>query len=97
MTTSRAAAAQRAAAILRTSALAVLLLPFAFLASDWLDGELAARPWDTLTHWSGRWALWFLLLTLAILMLTFIGVFCRGPYWQWYWPWQSWPEIPGRI
>ncbi len=22
-----------------------------------------------------------------------IGVFCRGPGWAWYWPWQSW-EVP---
>jgi hypothetical protein len=21
----------------------------------------------------------------------------RGPFWQIYWPWQAWPEIPGRI
>jgi sulfoxide reductase heme-binding subunit YedZ len=73
MTPSRAAAAQRTAAILRAAALAVLLLPFAFLAADWIDGELAARPWDTLTHWSGRWALWFLLLTLAITPLRRIA------------------------
>ncbi|HKY94487.1 MAG TPA: ferric reductase-like transmembrane domain-containing protein [Kiloniellales bacterium] len=77
MTTSRAAAAQRSAAILRAAALAVLFLPFAFLASAWIDGELAARPWDTLTHWSGRWALWLLLLTLAVTPLRRIAEWPR--------------------
>ena len=39
----------------------------------------------------------FLLLVVAILALTFIGTFCRGPYWHFYWPWQTWPELPSRI
>jgi cytochrome b-561 len=30
-------------------------------------------------------------------VLTIIGTFCRGPYWNLYWPWQAWPEMPGRI
>lgn len=77
MTTTRAAAAQRSAAILRAAALAVLFLPFAFLAADWFDGDLAARPWDTLARWSGRWALWFLLLTLAITPLRRIAEWPR--------------------
>jgi hypothetical protein len=21
----------------------------------------------------------------------------RGPYWNFYWPWETWPDIPGRI
>jgi sulfoxide reductase heme-binding subunit YedZ len=73
MTASRAAAARRTAAILRASALAVLLLPLALLAADWREGALAARPWDALTHWSGKWALWFLLLSLAVTPLRRIG------------------------
>jgi quinol-cytochrome oxidoreductase complex cytochrome b subunit len=39
----------------------------------------------------------FLLLVAAVLLLTFIGTAMRGPYWQLYWPWEAWPEIPGRI
>jgi hypothetical protein len=39
----------------------------------------------------------FLALTIAILALTFLGTFMRGPYWQLYWPWESWPEIPTRL
>lgn len=39
----------------------------------------------------------FLLIVAAVLVLTFVGMVLRGPYWQIYWPWQAWPEIPGRI
>ena len=39
----------------------------------------------------------FILIFLAVLLLTYIGMELRGPYWQFYWPWQAWPEIPKRI
>ena len=36
-------------------------------------------------------------ILLAALVFTVVGMFLRGPYWNLYWPWQPWPEIPGRI
>ena len=39
----------------------------------------------------------FVVVTLIILALTFVGTFMRGPYWQIYWPWETWPEIPTRL
>ena len=36
-------------------------------------------------------------LVLAVLALTFVGTFCRGPYWHLYWPWETWPVLPTRI
>jgi quinol-cytochrome oxidoreductase complex cytochrome b subunit len=39
----------------------------------------------------------FLVLLLIVLALTVVGTFLRGPYWDFYWPWEPWPEIPGRI
>lgn len=39
----------------------------------------------------------FLLIVAAILVLTIIGTFMRGPYWNLYWPWEQWPELPTRI
>ena len=39
----------------------------------------------------------FLLIVLFILVLTFVGMVMRGPYWNFYWPWEAWPDIPGRI
>jgi quinol-cytochrome oxidoreductase complex cytochrome b subunit len=39
----------------------------------------------------------FLLVVLAILILTVIGTFLRGPYWNFYWPWESWPVMPRKF
>src|SRR5215475_6413060 len=39
----------------------------------------------------------FLLIVLAILILTVIGTHLRGPYWNFYWPWESWPEAPRKF
>jgi cytochrome b-561 len=38
--------------------------------------------------------LWTMLLA-GIVVTTVIGVFCRGPNWVFYWPWQSWPGPTG--
>jgi quinol-cytochrome oxidoreductase complex cytochrome b subunit len=39
----------------------------------------------------------FLLVVAFVALLTVVGLYLRGPYWHFYWPWQAWPEIPGRI
>lgn len=39
----------------------------------------------------------FLAIVAVIVVFTLIGTFCRGPYWQFYWPWQTWPDIPARL
>jgi len=39
----------------------------------------------------------FIVLLAAILLLTYVGMAMRGPYWQFYWPWEAWPDIPKRI
>jgi cytochrome b-561 len=39
----------------------------------------------------------FLVVVAVIVGFTLVGTFCRGPYWQLYWPWQTWPEIPTRL
>jgi quinol-cytochrome oxidoreductase complex cytochrome b subunit len=39
----------------------------------------------------------FLVIVAAILILTVIGTFLRGPYWNWYWPWESWPIMPRKF
>ncbi len=36
----------------------------------------------------------FTIICLAVISLIIIGVYMRGPYWKFYWPWQSWPEMP---
>jgi quinol-cytochrome oxidoreductase complex cytochrome b subunit len=73
------------------------LLVAALVAWPWIDRSPAAA--------AGRWFpqsrrtqnLVFLLLVAAVLALTFVGTFCRGPYWNLYWPWQTWPVLPTRI
>jgi quinol-cytochrome oxidoreductase complex cytochrome b subunit len=32
----------------------------------------------------------FLLGTIMWFTLIFIGTYCRGPNWEWYWPWEGW-------
>jgi len=39
----------------------------------------------------------FLIIVAAILILTVIGTFMRGPFWNWYWPWEGWPTMPRKL
>lgn len=39
----------------------------------------------------------FLLVVAGILIFTIIGTYLRGPYWNWYWPWESWPVMPRKF
>ncbi len=63
----------------------------------WLDRSPAAA--------AGRWFprerrtqnQVFLFIVFLVLVFTVIGMFLRGPYWNFYWPWESWPDIPTRI
>ncbi|PIQ83809.1 MAG: hypothetical protein COV75_05470 [Candidatus Omnitrophica bacterium CG11_big_fil_rev_8_21_14_0_20_63_9] len=32
----------------------------------------------------------FMLGVVMWFVLIFIGTYCRGPNWEWYWPWESW-------
>jgi quinol-cytochrome oxidoreductase complex cytochrome b subunit len=83
----------------------------AFLGGVLLPGILVALavvwPWLDRSPASGA-GVWFdsarrrqnavfLALVVLILVLTVVGTFLRGPYWHFYWPWQKWPELPGRI
>jgi cytochrome b-561 len=36
----------------------------------------------------------FLVFVAVVIALTIVGTFLRGPYWNFYWPWESWPETP---
>jgi hypothetical protein len=63
----------------------------------WLDRSPVAAAGAWLPKSRRTQNLVFLLLVVAVVIFTLIGTFCRGPYWTFYWPWQSWPEIPSRI
>ena len=66
-------------------------------AWPWLDRSPrdAAGVWFASTR--RRQNAVFLLAVLAVVLLTVVGTFLRGPSWQLYWPWQAWPELPTRI
>jgi len=72
-----------------------------------LIGALTAWPWIDKSP-AGAAGIWFprsrrvqnlvfLLVVAVVIALTLVGTFCRGPYWHFYWPWQTWPEIPTRL
>jgi quinol-cytochrome oxidoreductase complex cytochrome b subunit len=63
----------------------------------WLDQSPAAATGVWLAKTRSRQNAVFLALCLVVVLLTIVGTFCRGPYWHFYWPWQTWPEIPARI
>ncbi|HAL56076.1 MAG TPA: cytochrome B6 [Bacteroidetes bacterium] len=39
----------------------------------------------------------FIAICVAIILLTIVGTFMRGPYWNLYWPWETWPTMPVRF
>ena len=78
-----------------------VLLPGALITLltvwPWLDRS----PVGVAGRWFGRdrrtQNIVFLVIVGLVLLLTFIGTFMRGPYWQIYWPWEAWLPIPSRI
>lgn len=67
------------------------------LVWPWLDRSPASA--------AGRWFpasrktqnVVFLVIVVLVLVLTYVGLFARGPYWNLYWPWEAWPRLPTRI
>ncbi|MDP1675618.1 MAG: cytochrome b N-terminal domain-containing protein [Bacteroidota bacterium] len=39
----------------------------------------------------------FIGICIIIIIFTIIGTFLRGPYWNFYWPWESWPMMPVKF
>ena len=39
----------------------------------------------------------FIGICVVIIIFTVIGTFLRGPYWNFYWPWESWPTMPVKF
>src|SRR5262245_48579572 len=73
------------------------LLVVAALAWPYLDKSAVRAVGVWFAKERRRQNLIFLLIVLAILLLTVIGTFLRGPYWNFYWPWESWPEAPRKF
>lgn len=73
------------------------LLVAAAIAWPYLDKSSVQSVGVWFARERRRQNLIFLLIVLAILILTVIGTFLRGPYWNFYWPWESWPEMPRKF
>jgi cytochrome b-561 len=39
----------------------------------------------------------FTLIALGMIALIIVGLYCRGPSWGLYWPWQAWPPPPRTL
>lgn len=70
------------------------LLVAALLAWPYLDRSSIHATGVWFASERKRQNLVFLLIVVAILAFTVVGTFLRGPYWDFFWPWQSWPEMP---
>lgn len=66
-------------------------------AWPWLDRSPATVAGVWFAKSRRRQNIVFLAILAAVLLLTIVGTFLRGPYWNFYWPWQPWPELPTRI
>lgn len=73
------------------------LLLLVLAAWPWLDRSPAAAAGVWFHARRRRQNVVFLLLCVVVVALTLLGTFCRGPYWNLYWPWEAWPAIPTRI
>ncbi len=73
------------------------LLVALMVAWPWLDKSPAAAAGLWFPRSRRTQNVVFLVLVAAVVVLTLIGTFVRGPYWRMYWPWQSWPEMPTRL
>jgi quinol-cytochrome oxidoreductase complex cytochrome b subunit len=63
----------------------------------WLDKSPAASAGKWFPRDRRTQNLIFIGIVIVIIVFTLIGVFFRGPYWQFYWPWEAWPSVPTRI
>jgi quinol-cytochrome oxidoreductase complex cytochrome b subunit len=54
-------------------------------AGVWLAKERKVQNWV------------FISICALIIIFMIIGTFLRGPYWNFYWPWEAWPEMPVKF
>jgi quinol-cytochrome oxidoreductase complex cytochrome b subunit len=78
-----------------------VVLPGALLALmtlwPWLDRSPASAAGTWFARERRGQAVACLAIVGAMVLLTVIGAFMRGPGWDFYWPWQAWPELPTRF
>ena len=73
------------------------LLVALLCAWPYLDRSAAACAGVWFSADRRRQNLVFLIVVAAIILLTIVGTFLRGPYWRLYWPWEEWPQSPQQF
>lgn len=78
-----------------------IILPGVLVLAAVLFPYFDKSPIKTIGKWLPKERKWqnivFLIIVAAILILTFIGTFMRGPYWELYAPWQIWEHSPRKF
>jgi quinol-cytochrome oxidoreductase complex cytochrome b subunit len=78
-----------------------ILLPGVLVLAAIVWPYFDKSPRSAIGVWFARERKWqnvaFILIVAMILILTFVGTFMRGPFWELYMPWQNWGEIPRRF
>ena len=78
-----------------------IILPGVLVLAAVLFPYFDKSPTTTIGKWLPKERKWqnivFLVIVAFILILTFIGTFMRGPYWNLYMPWESWEQIPRKF
>jgi cytochrome b-561 len=69
------------------------------LAAAWpfLDRTPASTEGTWFAAQRRRQNLLFALIALGIVALILLSMYCRGPSWGFYWPWQAWPRPPTSL
>jgi quinol-cytochrome oxidoreductase complex cytochrome b subunit len=78
-----------------------IILPGVLVLAAVLLPYFERSPLQSVGVWLPKARKWqntiFIAIVVLILVLTFVGTFMRGPYWQLFWPWESWGEAPRRF
>jgi quinol-cytochrome oxidoreductase complex cytochrome b subunit len=78
-----------------------IIIPGVLVLAAILFPYFDRSPVSTTGVWLPKTRKWqntvFLVIVVAVLVLTSVGTFMRGPFWEFYFPWQSWSEAPRRF
>lgn len=78
-----------------------IILPAVLVLAAVIWPYVDRSPRSSIGVWFARERKWqniiFLAIVAVILILTFVGTFMRGPFWELYMPWESWGELPRRF
>jgi quinol-cytochrome oxidoreductase complex cytochrome b subunit len=78
-----------------------IILPGVLVLAAVIFPYFDKSPSSSIGKWLPKERKWqntvFLIIVAVILILTFIGTFMRGPFWELYMPWQEWEQVPRKF